>query len=61
MSLSRSPALVSATCVAGTGPMPMMLGATPAWPQDTMRTSGVSPYSSAFSAVVTTHIDAASF
>ena len=61
MSASVSPALASATSVAGTGPMPMTLGATPATPQDTSRTSGVSPSSAAFSGVVTTHIDAASF
>ena len=53
--------MASATSVAGTGPMPMMLGATPACPHDTMRTNGVRPYSSAFSGVVTTHMDAASF
>ena len=61
MSASVSPALASATSVAGTGPMPMMLGATPADPQDTSRTNGVSPSSSAFSGVVTMHMEAASF
>ncbi len=61
MSVRVSPALASAASVAGTGPMPITLGATPATPQDTSRTSGVSPNSAARSGVVTTHIEAASF
>ena len=40
ISASDRPALASARSVAGTGPMPMMFGATPADPQDTIRTSG---------------------
>ena len=61
MSDSFSPALPSAASVAGTGPIPMMLGATPADPQETSRTNGVSPSSSAFCGVVTMHMEAASF
>ena len=61
MSASVRPALASATSVAGTGPMPITFGATPATPHETSRTSGVRPSSAAFSAVVTRHIDAASF
>ena len=51
----------SAAAVAGTGPMPMIFGSTPARPHETRRTSGVRPNSAAFSGVVTMHIDAASF
>lgn len=45
----------------GLGPMPIVLGGTPPRPQDTSRTSGRSPSSSAFSGLVTTHTAAPSF
>ena len=47
--------------MAGTGPIPITLGATPAVAHDTNRTSGLRPSSAARSAVVTKHMDAASF
>jgi hypothetical protein len=61
MSDSASPALPRAAAVAGTGPIPMTFGGTPATPQETSRRYGRRPRSAAFSGVVTMHIDAASF
>ncbi|OLT14175.1 hypothetical protein BJF79_03195 [Actinomadura sp. CNU-125] len=61
MSARVSPAAASALAVAGTGPMPIVRGGTPARPHETSRTSGRSPSSAARSGVVTTHAAAASF
>src|SRR5579864_6869656 len=47
ISSSLSPAFLSATREAGTGPLPMILGSTPAMPQLTMRPMGFSPRFSA--------------
>src|SRR6266540_2676045 len=46
---SFAPARARALRIAGTGPMPMIVGSTPAWPQFTMRASGRSPRRSAYS------------
>ena len=60
-SASVIPARSSAFAVAGTGPMPIVRGGTPARAHDTSRTSGRRPSSAARSGVVTTHAAAASF
>ena len=61
MSLISRPARCRAAAVAGTGPMPIVRGGTPARPQLTMRTSGLRPSSSAFARVVTIVAAAPSF
>jgi len=43
------PSFPHANSVAGTGPMPLTLGGTPAMPQETSLTSGLRPSSAAFS------------
>src|SRR5215203_1866018 len=58
---SLTPARSRAFAVAGTGPIPMVFGGTPATPHDTSRASGRSPSSAAFSGVVTIAIAAPSF
>src|SRR3546814_4193888 len=45
MSEMLSPARLSAIGTALAGPMPMMLGSTPAWPQARMRAIGFRPFS----------------
>ena len=61
MSESLRSACASAFAVAGTGPMPIVRGGTPATPHDTSRASGRSPSSAAFSGVVTIATAAPSF
>ena len=48
------PAFFSAARDAGIGPVPMILGSTPAWPQDTMRPSTFLPSLAACLAVIST-------
>ena len=48
------PAFFSAARDAGIGPVPMILGSTPAWPHDTMRPSTVRPSLAACLAVIST-------
>ncbi len=61
MSFSPRPARFSAFSTAGTGPMPMRAGCTPATPQLTSRPSGFSRSASAFSRLATMQAAAASF
>src|SRR6201981_1633482 len=51
------PAFLSAAREDGIGPVPMILGSTPAWAHDTMRASGVLP-SFAASLAFISHTDA---
>src|SRR5207302_1324840 len=51
---SVSPASFSAFCDDGTGPIPMMLGSTPATAHDTIRPTGFNPCSFAIFSLVTT-------
>src|SRR3546814_1058976 len=46
MSSRSSPARLRAIGTALTGPTPMMLGSTPAWPHPMMRPMGLNPFSS---------------
>ena len=52
MSSSFRPARSSALCVAGTGPMPMTEGSTPATAMERMRTLGFKPSSLARSSLM---------
>src|SRR5215210_319946 len=61
MSVRVSSAMSSAFATAGTGPIPIVRGATPPTPQETSLASGRSPYSTAFSGLVTTTTAAPSF
>ena len=61
ISESFTSAWASAFAVAGTGPMPMVRGGTPATPHETSRASGRRPSSAAVSGVVTIAIAAPSF
>ena len=61
MSSSVSPARSRARALAGTGPIPIVRGGTPATAQDTSLAIGFSPSSAARSAWVTTHTAAPSF
>ncbi len=54
MSFSSSPALARALRVAGTGPMPMMRGSTPAEAAQRIDASGATPLASAFCRDMTT-------
>ena len=56
-----SSASASALAVAGTGPMPIVRGGTPATAHDTTLPNGRRPRSAARSGVVTMHAAAASF
>src|SRR5690606_15901377 len=60
MSSSVRPAFSSAFRLAGAGPIPMMLGSTPAMPHDTRRPIGLRPLRSAQARLATTHAAATS-
>ncbi len=51
---TSQPAFLSAARLAGIGPEPISAGSTPAWAQEAMRASGVSPRALASSAVIST-------